>query len=179
MIGAGAYWWWINRDIDPTVLTPTELQTAEEKLAMAQGVEAGRPEPEYVAGEKTVALSEHEINGLINHHTQLGETLKIELASDAIHARIQTVLDPDFPLMGGKTVTGRARVLAKMVDGHPSLVVDDITLFGVSLPNAWLADLKGRNLLADIDENLGDSGLAQGIKNLSVKNGKLVLELNE
>lgn len=179
VIGGAAYFMWANRDINPTVLTTPELETAEQKLALAQAEPAERAEPEYRPGEKTITLTEHEINGLINHHTQLGETLKIELASDAIHARLQTTLDADFPVMGGRTVKGRARVLTKSIDGRPALILDDLTLYGVSIPNAWMADLKGQNLLANIDAELGEGGLAKGIKNLSVQNGKLVLELND
>jgi len=157
-IAAGiGFWWWQNRQLEPVVLTQTEKVELEERI--------------YESGEKSFILSEREINGLIHDKTQLGEDIKVELANDAIHLRVKTTLDEDVPVFGGKTVNLRARLTASEEEG---ISVDDVTVYGISLPNAWLGDLKGVNLFEALDEQL-----PSGIKYFEVVDGEIRIELED
>jgi hypothetical protein len=60
--------------------------------------------------------------------------------------------------------------------GTPYAVLEDITIFGLSLPKAWLGGIKGENLLGDA---LGGGPVFKGVKSLKVEPGALVLEVAE
>jgi len=175
--------WWHNRPIKPVELTVQEKAVVQQKVEALQNVEASAPagapaEPQYEKGKREIILTEHELNGLLNEHTQLGEKLKFELARDAVHARIETDLDPDLPVVGGKHLKARARFIVKTAEGTPSLILDDLTVWGISLPNDWLAQLKGKDILAEVLGG-GKGGRVAGIEEMSVEPGQLKIRLKE
>ena len=176
--------WWTNRPIKPVQLTAEEKVVVQQKVEAIQQVEAETPsapkpaEPTYEKGKKEIVLTERELNGLLNEHTTLGQKLKLELATDAVHARYETDLDPDVPVVGGKKLKARARFLVKTAEGNPSLVLDDFTLWGVSLPNDWLGQLKGRDILREILGG-GKTGKIAGIEEMTVSSGELRIKLKE
>ncbi len=164
----GGLWWWHNRPIRPVVLSPQEKAVVEAKVEAIQ-----KPaEPVYEKGSKDIILTERELNGLLNQNTTLGESLKFELVTNAIHARLETDLDPDLPILGGKRLKARARFLAGGAPGKPAFVLDDLTVWGISLPNDWLGGLKGQDLLG---EALG--GGIGGVKEFKVERGQLTIRL--
>lgn len=171
---AGGLVWWQNRPIQPVILTADEKTAVERKIDAVHKPE----EPHYEKGGRDIVLTEREINGLINDQTDLGRKLKIELGRDSIYARLEMDLDPDVMLIGGRHLKARARVLAKTEDGVPSLVVDDVTVWGVSLPNAWLGNLKGQDLFRELLEG-EDDGRIPGIESIKVEPGQLRIRLQE
>lgn len=176
--------WWTNRPIKPVQLTAEEKVVVQQKVDAIQQVEAATPsapkpaDPTYEKGKKEIVLTERELNGLLNEHTTLGQKLKLELATDAVHARYETDLDPDVPIVGGKKLKARARFIVKTAEGNPSLVLDDFTLWGVSLPNDWLGQLKGRDILKEILGG-GKTGKIAGIEEMTVSSGELRIKLKE
>jgi hypothetical protein len=169
--------WWTNRPIKPVQLSAEEKVVVQQKVEAIQQVEKPA-EPAYEKGKKEIVLTERELNGLLNEHTTLGQKLKLELATDAVHARYETDLDPDVPVVGGKKLKARARFLVKTTEGIPSLVLDDLTLWGVSLPNDWLGQLKGKDILAEILGG-GKGGKIAGIEEMKVSAGELKIRLKE
>ncbi len=169
-------WFWFNRPIEPVRLSAEEKAAVEAKVEALQ-VEAPA-EPQYEKGSREIVLSERELNGLLNEHTALGDKLKFELATDAVHARLETDLDPGLPVVGGKRLKARARFFVKTDEGVASLVMDDLTVWGVSLPNDWLAQLKGRDLLDDILGG-GKGGKIAGVEEVEVKPGQIKIRLKE
>src|ERR1035438_10868064 len=63
--------------------------------------------------------------------------------------------------------------------GHPYAILDDVTVFGLSLPKAWLGGLKGENLIGQAMGERNGSPLFRGIKSLRVEPGALVLEVED
>lgn len=170
----GGMWWWLNRPIQPVILSATEKATVEAKVEAIQ-----KPaEPKYEKGSKEIILTERELNGLLNENTTLGKSLSFELATNAIHARVETDLDPDLPVVGGKRLKARARFFVSEVPGETSLILDDVTVWGVSLPNDWLAGMKGRDLLGEVLGG-GKRGKLAGVEEFRVESGKLVIRLAE
>ena len=172
--------WWQNRPIKPVQLSVEEKAAVEAKVEAIQNIPPlEKPaEPTYEKGEKEIILTERELNGLVNEHTTMGEKLKFELATNAVHARIETDLDPDLPLVGGKHLKARARFIVKTEAGKPSLILDDLTVWGVSLPNDWLAQLKGKDILGEVLGG-GQGGKVAGIEEMSVEPGQLKIRLKE
>lgn len=169
IIAGGVFWWWINRPIEPVQLTQTEKQTVEEKVEAVQ-------KPSYEPGKREIIFTQRELNGLLNDKTELGDKIKFELVQDAVLARVETDLDESTPIVGGKRLKAKAKFTVKHEEGRaPELVMDDVTVWGVSLPNDWLGGLKGQNMLAQL---LGESSLP-GIKSISVQPEKLVIRLKD
>ena len=166
----GGVWWWHNRPIQPVQLSAQEKAAVEAKVEAIQ-----KPaEPKYEKGSKEIILTERELNGLLNENTTFGKTVSFELATNAIHARVETDLDPDLPVVGGKHLKARARFLVSHELGKASFTLDDLTVWGIFLPNDWLAGLKGKDLLGEI---LG--GKIAGVEEFKIEPGRLIIRLSE
>lgn len=171
MVSAGAaYYWWSNRPITPVVLDQQEQLALDKKVAAAQ-------ERTYEPGGKTLVLTEKEVNALFHHNTGMGDKVRFELANSAIHARIRTELDGEIPIVGGRTLKAKARFKLTDAQNNPAIILDDLTVWGLSLPNAWLADLKGKNLISNLGIDLSQNRIAEGIKDIEVDHGKITITL--
>jgi hypothetical protein len=169
----GGLWWWYNRPIQPVQLSAGEMAVVEQKVEAIQ-----KPaEPEYQKGSREIILTERELNGLLNENTTLGKSVSFQLATNAIHARVEADLDPDMPVFGGKRLKARARFRVGDEPGKPAFIIDDVTVWGISLPNDWLGGLKGQDLLG---EAIGASGgKFPGVEEFRVEPGKLTIRLKE
>ena len=138
------------------------------------------PDRPYVPGAKAIRLTEREINGLLNLNTDLGKSVRLEFAQDAINAYVAVPIPQDFPIGGGKMFRARGRFRVALGNGgEPYAILEDVTVFGVSLPRAWLGGLKGQNLLGEAMGEKRRSPVLRGIKTLRVEPGALVLELQD
>jgi hypothetical protein len=188
--------WWMQRPIKPVVLSEKEKTVVEQKIQkvseaaeespgdLASRDAAPKPNMEldrtYVPGGKTLQLTEREINGLLNLNTELGQTVRLELARDAINAYLAIPIPQDFPIGGGKMFRARGRFRVSLSNGEaPYAILEDVTVFGLSLPKAWLGGLKGENLIADAVGERNGKPLIQGIKSLRIVPGAIVLEVHE
>ena len=173
--------WFLFRGIQPTNLTEKERHALETKLsalsapALQTPVEASPST--YNPGGKFVKLTARELNGLLNEHTDLGQSLKFEFAENALHARLNSRLPDDSPILAGKKIRGKARFVISDEDSQPSLILDDVTIWGISLPNNWLGGLKNQDLLSMIFPENGTSLV--GVKRWEVTSEGLLLELDE
>jgi len=177
----GGLWWWMNRPIQPVLLTAQEKAVVETKIEAIQKPAETIPkadEPKYEKGSREIILTERELNGLLNDKTTLGKTVCFELATNAIHARVETDLDPNLPIVGGRRLNAKARFLVSNVPGEASFILDDVTVWGISLPNDWLAGLKGKDLLGQV-LGTGQSGRIPGVEEFKVESGRLMIRLKE
>ncbi len=193
--------WWIQRPIEPVVLSPQEKAVVDQKLQHLTAERSSSPvsnpkhppgaishppnasqEPDrpYVPGSKVLKLTEREVNGLLNANTDLGNSVRLEFARDAINAYVAIPIPKDSPIGAGKTFRARGRfALSLTSDGAPYAILEDVTVFGLSLPKAWLGGLKGENLLADAAGRRNGKPILQGIKSLRVEPGALVIEVED
>lgn len=184
--------WYIQRPIKPVVLSAAEKAVVEEKLQRvgAAPADASRPllpegginlpEPDrpYEPGSKVLRLTERELNGLLNANTDLGKTVRLEFGRNAINAYMAAPIPEDVPLVGGTMFRARGRFRVSLTEGAaPYAILEDVTVFGLSLPKAWMGGLKGENLLADMLGQRSNGPVLQGIKSLRVEPGALVLEV--
>lgn len=186
--------WWLGRPIKPVVLSAKEKAVVEEKLqhlesasgdksrAVVAPNDGPKPEPDriYLPGSRELRLTEREINGLLNENTDLGKTVRLEFGRDAINAYVTTPIPEDVPLLGGKMFRARGRFRLSIGNGGaPYAILEDVTVFGLSLPKAWLGGIKGENLLDEaVGERKGRPAL-KGIKSLRVEPGVMVLQVDE
>ena len=160
-----------NREPKPAVPPPVAVPSPE--------ADPGQARP-YVPGSKVFKLTEREINGLLNANTDLGQSVRLEFAQDAVNAYLAVPIPQDFPIGGGKIFRARGRFRVSLGNGGaPYAILEDVTIFGVSLPKAWLGGLKGENLIGRATGERNGSPVLQGIKSLRVEPGALVLEVAE
>lgn len=168
--------WWNNRPIKPVQLSEAERTAVEAKVTALQQTPE---EPRYEKGAKEIVLTERELNGLLTEHTTLADKLQFQLVTDAVHARFETDLDPDLPIVGGKRLKARARFFVKTEHDHTSLVLDDVTVWGVSLPNEWLGQLKGHDLLGEVIAGEKRGSKLAGVEEIKIERGQLKIRLAE
>ena len=186
--------WYIQRPIKPVVLSAAEKAAVETKLdhlGRSSGDGPRVPTTEdapiqpqmdrpYAPGSKVLRLTERELNGLLNANTDLGKTLRLELGRDAINAYVAAPIPEDVPILGGKMFRARGRFRVSLTEGAaPFAILEDVTVFGLSLPKAWLGGLKGENLLADAMGERNGAPVLKGVKSLRVEPGALVLEVDD
>ena len=190
--------WWLGRPIKPVVLSEKEKQTVDQKLNYLQdgtkstpggqlrvedlSDDKAKPEPDrlYLAGSKELRLTEREINGLLNENTELGDTVRLEFGRDAINAYVTTPIPDDVPVMGGKMFRARGRFRISIGNGgEPYAILEDVTVFGLSLPKDWLGGIKGENLLEDAVGSHNGKPAFRGIKSLRVEPGAIVIKVED
>lgn len=160
---------------------PAASATAASAPLPSEALAASTPASDgstYVPGSKTLRLTDREINGLLNQNTDLGDKVRLEFAKDAVNAYLAIPIPEDFPVGAGTIFRMRGRFRVSIGgQGQPYAILEDITIFGLSLPKAWLGGIKGENLLG---EALGGEGaVLQGVKSLKVEPGALVLEVED
>lgn len=174
-IGIVGALWWLQRPISPVELTANESNALDQKIAELQ-----QPESRYEAGTKHIVLTEREINGLINDHTDLGDKLRLEIDPDALNAHLALPIPEDSAILPGKQIKARARLELDMDGAQPVLTIADITIYGVSLPNAWLGGIKNRDLLRELVGNNPDSRvIIEGIDDLKLERERIEIMLSE
>jgi hypothetical protein len=168
----------------PVALSAVEQQTLDTKMAVlgAKPQELQPPAPSDPA--KTIVLNEREINAWLKEQG-LGETVKFSIRNGGVSATILAPVEEDVPVLGGHTVRLHVAFNTKLDDHRRfALSLADVSVGGISLPNAWLGGVKGLNLLAqDNASNREESpflnGFAAGIKDFQVRDGELRMVLND
>ena len=196
VVTAGLTFWILTTFIFPGRFTPVDLsaseqQVLERKLAVFEGLGAGGDsdtnadgtvKPEKYSEEnadRTIALTERELNGLLANNTNMAQRLAIDLSDDLASAKLLIPLDPDFPVMGGKTLKLTAGMQLEFANDRPVVVLRGVSIMGVPMPNAWLGGLKNVDLVSEF----GDAGFwkafAEGVEMVRVEEGELVIRLKE
>ena len=193
-VSAGWYWYYFHGpSFSPVVLTQHEQQVIDGKLELAGGDPIFSPSDVLEPNDKpivvreddprTIIFTEREINAVLHHKTDLAEKLYIDLKNDAIVAKIVYPVEEDVAVIGGKTL--RANVTMQTFldeNGQLQIALGDVTVSGIPLPNAWLFDAKGKNLV-DLDSGPDGTGLlkriADGIADFKVEKNQIRIRLNE
>jgi len=89
-------------------------------------------------------------------------------------------VDPDAPVLGGKTIKLTAGVEISYADGKPVVVLKGVSVWGVPLPNAWLGGMKNIDLVQEFGTEQGFwQAFADGVEEIEVKEGKVRVRLKE
>ena len=185
------------KDFTPVELDASEQQTLNKKLRVLgyepdspkqlTGKEATletdeqwlRPEKYQEQDEKReVNFSERELNAMIANNRDLAKKLSLDLSDKLVSARLLVPLDPDFPILGGKTLRVSTGVEMAFRNARPIIVLKGVSLMGVPIPNAWLGGLKNIDLISEFGDQGGFwSDFANGVENIEVLEGQLRVKL--
>lgn len=181
------------RPFTPVVLNQSETVRLEKKLDQLEGGsrESSRqkkitlpqstlsPEPysEHDA-DRTIHFTERELNSLLATNTDLADKVAIDLAKDMVSLRLLIPLDPDLPVLGGKTLRIKAGMELAYRNNQPVIVFRGISLMGVPLPKAWLGGIKNMDLIQEFGSEDGFwKGFSEGVESLRVEEGELQIRL--
>jgi len=190
--------WLVKVYLFPSEFTPVTLNESEQRvldrklqyLDQTTPPATGRagadtrplePQPYSEDGaSREVRFSERELNGLIANNTDLARKVAIDLSDDLISAVILMPMEPDFPIMGGKTLRVRAGVMFTYDNERPIVKLRGVSIMGVPLPNAWLGGLKNIDLVREFGSDEGFwKAFADGVDLIRVGDGKLFIKLKE
>jgi hypothetical protein len=187
------------KDFKPVELSAAEQQRLDAKLRVlgydpaptpavtpgAAGKESDeqwlRPERYTEAGAKReVSFSERELNAMVAKNRDLAKKLSVDLGNDLVSARILIPVDPDFPILGGKTLRVSTGVEMAFREAKPVVVLKGVSIMGIPIPNAWLGGLKNIDLISEFGDSDGFwKSFADGVENIRVEEGSLKIELKE
>jgi len=186
----------VNYYLFPKKLDPVELNQKEETKLNQKLKRFGLPtlpskspsnastlEPEAyseVGANREINFSEKELNAMLAKNTDLADKVAVDLADNLASAKIIIPLDPDFPILGGKTLKVNAGAELSYGNGRPTVILKGVKVWGVPIPNAWLGNLKNVDLVREFGGNEGFwKSFADGIENISVNEGQLKIKLKE
>ena len=195
--------WWVKRHIYASPFQPTQLSTEEqqelnaklyqiEQAANQQETPVTPPpvdnsndglQPEPYSeqdSQRSIRLSEREINALIAREPELARRMVVDLADDLVSVKFLIPLDPEFPIIGGKTLRVNFGVALRYENRKPVVIIRGVSLGGIPLPGAWWGDIKNKNLV----EEFGDEGgfwdqFSKGVADIGVREGELWVKLKE
>lgn len=179
---AAGIWWKTNFDpapFTPVALTTQEQAAFEQKLAAFSGEPAAVPVTDL--DKRTLVVTEKEVNAWLAKN-DLGENVQVRFKNGKITGSIILELPQDFPMLAGQKIKAGLALVAHLNESGRSLalLVDDITVGGMPLPNAWVGEMKGKNL---VDESARvDPAMEQffkGIRQFEIQDGLAVVKLNE
>ena len=181
------------KQFKPVELNKSESRTLAEKLerldpdkrsqtpAVSKGGD-GLPPEKYTEdpASRHVVFTERELNALLAKNTDLAEKLAIDLSDNLASAKLILPLDPDLPILGGKTLKLAAGLELRYENAKPVVILRGISLWGVPLPNSWIGGMKNVDLVKEFG---GESGFwkafADGIEYIRVEEGNLTVQLKE
>ena len=188
------------RDFSPVQLSEREQRVLDAKLERVEATTLGRPRPAGSPGteptdaakpleperyseagaKREVAFTERELNALLARNTDLARKLAVDLSQDMASAKLLIPLDPDFPILGGKTLKVTAGLELRYADQRPVVALTGVSVWGVPIPNAWLGGLKHVDLVGEFGGQEGFwKSFAAGIEYVQVTDGQVIVKLKE
>jgi hypothetical protein len=117
---------------------------------------------------------------LLAANTELASKLAIDLSDNLISARLLVNVDPDFPILGGKTIKVTGGMELRLANGRPSALLKGISVWGVPVPNAWLGNMKDIDLMQKFGETGGFwQSVSDGVEQIEVREGRLFIRLKK
>jgi hypothetical protein len=180
-IAAATGAFWVKQTFYPSAMTPVSL-TATEKVAFDSKLQAlnntAALSPEEAG--RTITVNEREVNAYLAQQ-QLGESVQVKFGEGNVSAAIIFTAPEDFPVIPNQKIRLRFTFGTSLSPEHKlSLKLDDLTLGGISLPNSWIGDIKGLDLIAaNVESDPALQKFLAGIQSLEVHDGTLRLVLNK
>ena len=117
---------------------------------------------------------------MLAHNTDLANKLAIDLSDNLASAKLLVDLDPDMPVLGGKTLKVTAGIELHIGKGKPMAILKGVSVWGVPLPNAWLGNLKNIDLIKEFGNAGGFwQAVNDGVEELEITEGKLRVKLKK
>ncbi|MDX1734664.1 MAG: hypothetical protein R3228_09860 [Halioglobus sp.] len=132
------------------------------------------------ADKRDIRMSEKELNAIIAGNSDLAKRFAIDLSSNLASAKMLIPVDPDMPVMGGKTLRVTAGLELAYANERPVVKLRGVSVMGVPVPNAWLGNLKNVDLVEQFGADPGFwSAFSAGVGLVQIEDGQLHVRLKE
>lgn len=170
---------WVRHTFYPSPITPVSL-TAAEKEEFDSKLQALNNPATAEEANRTILVSEREVNAYLAQQ-QLGENVEVKFGEGNVSAAVIFQAPEDFPIFPNQKIRLRFTFGTSLTPEHKlSLKLDDLSLGGISLPNSWIGDIKGVDLVAEnVESDPALQKFLAGIKSLDIHQGTLRLVLNK
>ena len=203
LITAGLTFWFIKTyvyasDFKPVVLSVKEQKNLDSKLHQLgmkprellpnanrtdQFDRDGNLVPEKYSEnpeKRQISLTQRELNAMIANNSDLAKRFAVDLSDNLASAKIIIPVDPDMPLLGGKTLRVNTGLELDYRDAKPVVILRGVSVMGVPIPNAWLGNLKNVDLVDQFGGNQGFwQSFSAGVELIEINEGKLNIKLKE
>jgi hypothetical protein len=193
---------WVKYNIYASQFKPTKLNQKEQKVLdtklakleesseedyfARKGKKQDRaaplePEAYTEAGaRREISLSEKELNAIIANTPEVARMVAIDLSDNLLSLKLVVPMDDDIIILGGKTLRLKMGLNIGYENNQLVIALKGVSLGGIPIPNAWLGYIKNRNL---VEEFSGEGGFwalfAEGIKDIKVRDGHILVRLNK
>lgn len=141
----------------------------------------GRLLPERYAedpGRRDVLLSERELNAMVAGNPEFARRFAIDLSDHLASAKLLVPVDPDMPVLGGKTLRLSAGLELDYRHERPVVILRGVSVMGIPLPGAWLGGLKNVDLVAEFGGEPGFwKSFSDGVELIEIRDGELHVKL--
>jgi len=130
-------------------VTVNKAPVAPKKKRQGKGASL---EPEAYSEEgakREISLTEKELNALIANNPEVAQRVAIDLSDNLISVKLVVPIDEEIPVLGGKTLRLSLGVILGYENQRPVVALKGVSLGGIPLPNAWLGNLKSKNLVKE------------------------------
>ncbi|MBL9180160.1 MAG: hypothetical protein JNM65_19010 [Verrucomicrobiaceae bacterium] len=178
-IAAAAGGLWVKHTFYPSAITPVSL-TASEQAAFDGKLQALNNPAAAEETSRTLVINEREVNAYLARN-ELGENVQVKFGEGNVSAAIILTAPEDFPVFPNQKIRLRFTFGTSLSAEHKlSLKLDDLSLGGISLPNSWIGDIKGVDLVAqNVETDPALQKFLAGIQSMEIHNGTLRLVLNK
>ncbi len=197
LLSVGITSWVVYLMLFPGDFTPVELSQKEEQQLQQKLQRFERLQPAARSGQRDqtpltperyseegasreIRFNERELNALLASNTDLAQRFAIDLSDNLASGKLLVPLDPEFPILGGKTLKLSAGMEMRYSNGKPVIILKGVSVWGVPLPNAWLGNLKNIDLVQEFGSDRGFwQAFADGVEEIEVEEGELRVRLKE
>lgn len=169
--------------VDPQEFLPGANRSSQALGAAVQRDADGNliPEKYSEAGaSRSVDFSERELNAMLAKNSDLAKRFAVDLSENLASAKLLVPFEPDFPVLGGKTLRVNAGLELDYRDAQPVVILRGVSVMGVPIPNAWLGNLKNVDLVNQFGTSAGFwQSFSDGIEVIEINDGKLHIEFKE
>ena len=116
------------------------------------------------------------------HKVKVLDTLRfaIDLSDNLASAKMLIPVDPDMPVMGGRTLRINAGLELAYRNNQPIVKLRGVSIMGVPLPNAWLGNMKNVDLVEQFGTDPGFwNSFSAGVDMIEIEEGQLHIQLKE
>ncbi len=203
LLTAGLSFWIFRTYIQPADFKPVELSTKEQRTLDGKLQQLGVnprdllpdakredqfdaqgslvPEKYAESAEKReIRMSERELNAILASNPDLAKRFAVDLSDNLASAKLLIHVDPDMPVMGGKTLRVNTGVELGFQNGRPIVKLRGVSIMGVPVPNAWLGNLKNVDLVEQFGADPGFwKSFSAGVELIELEEGQLYIKLKE
>lgn len=182
-------YYFFPKQYDPVVLSQEEDRHLELKLDQfsgfggysSRGSKGLTPEKYTEQGAKRgISFSERELNALLAKNTDLADKFVVDLSDNLASGKLLVPMDDDFPIIGGKTLKISAGIELSFAHDRPIVKLRGVSVMGIPIPNAWLGGMKNVDFIDEFGQDEGFwKSFADGVENIQVEEGRLVVRLKE